>query len=78
MKPDDDQFYAIMTSKRDECLAHLEGVVERSGVDEICSFIILSIKPLLDHEDEIQELIGHMAMIGAIDALISHRDRQAD
>lgn len=80
----DDQFWAVLTSKRDEGLAHLTAMIERSGVDEFCEFLIHNVMPVIAdsgeseiHGNVTQLLISHMAMIGAVDALTAFRDSQS-
>jgi hypothetical protein len=82
---DENQFFAVLTSKRDEALAHLEAVIDKSGVDEFCNFLVSNIMPtILDegkseiHGNVAQLLISHMALVGAVDALLSHRDKNSD
>jgi len=82
---DENQFFAVLTSKRDEALAHLESVIDKSGVDEFCNFLVSNIMPtILDegkseiHGNVAQLLISHMALVGAVDALLSHRDKNSD
>lgn len=77
----EEQFFAVLTSKRDEGLAHLTSVIERSGVDEFCDFLIANVMPVIAdngeseiHGNTTQLLISHMAMVGAVDALLAHRD----
>ena len=79
----DERFFAVLTSKRDEGLAHLTEMIARSGIDEFCEFIIRNVMPvILDNgENEIhgnvaQLLIAHMAIVGAADALLAHRDKE--
>jgi len=79
----DDQFWAVLTSKRDEGLAHLEAIIERSGVDEFCMFLLHNVMPVIAdngksevHGNVTQLLLSHMAMVGAVDALIAHRDKE--
>ena len=80
----DDQFWAVLTSKRDEGLAHITAMIERSGVDEFCEFLIHNVMPVIadNGESEIhgnvaQLLISHMAMVGAVDALLANRDAKS-
>ena len=80
----DDQFWAVLTSKRDEGLAHLTAMIERSGVDEFCKFLIHNVMPVIAdsgeseiHGNVTQLLISHMAMVGAVDALTAFRDSQS-
>ena len=80
----DDQFWAVLTSKRDEGLAHLTGMIERSGVDEFCEFLIQNVMPVIAdggeseiHGNTAQLLISHMAMVGAVDALLANRDSKS-
>lgn len=80
---DYDQFYAVLTSKRDEGLSHITEIIDRSGVDEFCDFMIKNIFPVLRdngkseiHGNMAELLIAHMALVGAADALLAHRDRE--
>jgi hypothetical protein len=80
----DDQFFAILTSKRDEGLAHIQGIIERSGIDEFCKFLTCNVMPVIAdngeselHGNVAQLLISHMAMVGAVDALLAHRDNMS-
>lgn len=78
----ENQFWAILTSKRDEALAHLSEVIERSGDDEFLEFLIRNVMPVIAdngqseiHGNTTQLLISHMAMVGAVDALLACRDK---
>lgn len=78
----EDQFWAVLISKRDEGLAHLTAIIERSGVDEFCEFLIHNVMPVIAdngeseiHGNTTQLLISHMAMVGAVDALLSNKER---
>jgi hypothetical protein len=80
----DDQFWAVLTSKRDEGLAHLTAIIEQSGVDEFCEFLIHNVMPVIAdngeseiHGNTTQLLISHMAMVGAVDAMMAFRDSQS-
>jgi hypothetical protein len=71
------QFYALLTTRRDEGLAHCTAIVERSGLDEWSEFVVNSIMPLIaDADDRTVNLIGHLALIGAFDAALAYRDKQ--
>jgi len=77
----DDQFLAVLTSKRDEGLAHITAMIERSGVDEFCEFLIHNVMPVIAdngkseiHGNMAQLLISHMALVGAVDAILAHRE----
>ncbi len=75
----EEQFWAVLTSKRDEGLAHVTSVIDRSGVDEFCEFLSSKVLPAImsDKSSSTQLLIAHMAMVGAVDALLAHRDKEA-
>jgi len=76
----DDQFWAQITSKRDEGLAHLTDMIQRSGIDEICAFLVKHVMPqavddfVTDQETLTKHIIAHMALVGAVDALLAWRD----
>jgi hypothetical protein len=81
---DENQFFAVLTSKRDEALAHLESVIDKSGVDEFCNFLVSNIMPTILDEGKseihgnVAQLLFPMALVGAADALLSHRDKNSD
>lgn len=80
----DDMLFAMLTSKRDECLAHLTTVVGRSGVDEIFGFLNEHVFPDLADPDPgtegrmVQRLIAHMAFVGAVDAMLAWKESEND
>lgn len=82
---DDDQFMAILTSQRDQGLAHLTAMIERSGVDEFCEFLSSHVMPILvahsrteQHGSVAELVVAHMAIIGAVDALLAHRESSVE
>lgn len=80
----EDQFWAMLTHKRDEGLAHLTEMIERNGSDEICGFLSKHVMPravdgfVTDQESLTEHVIAHMAVVGAVDALLAWRDAHAD
>jgi hypothetical protein len=82
---DDEAFYAVLTSKRDEGLAHITAIIEQSGIDEFCEFLVRNVMPVITdngkseiHGNTAQLLISHMAIVGAVDALLANRDKQSE
>jgi hypothetical protein len=80
----DDYFWEILTSKRDESLAHLTVTIERFGVGGFCDFLIHNVMPVIEdngkseiHGNVAELLISHMAMVGAVDALLANRAVEA-
>lgn len=82
----DEQFFAILTSKRDESLAHLTDMIRRSGFDEFCHFLTANLTPMMgdgtgfrgDPHKATQVVVAHMAIVGAVDAMLSYRDAMID
>jgi hypothetical protein len=76
----EEQFWAVLTHKRDEGLAHLTAIIERSGLDEFCLFLSKHVMPQVVKEPEDEELVehvvAHMAVVGAVDAMLAFRDRE--
>jgi hypothetical protein len=76
----EDKFWAILTHKRDEGLAHLTNLIERNGIDEICDFLSKHVIPLAsddyvcDPASLVQHLMAHMAIVGAVDSMLAWRD----
>jgi hypothetical protein len=79
----EDKFWAVLTHKRDEGLAHLTSIIDRSGSDEFCAFLGKHVMPaaVSDPDDQdmlVEHVIAHMAIVGAVDALLAWRDRQEE
>ena len=76
--PTEDQFWAVMTHQRDEGLAHLTAIIERSGMDEFCDFLAKHVLPqaadVPEGADLVAHVIAHMAIVGAVDAMLAFRD----
>jgi len=77
----DEQFWAVLTSKRDEALAHLTEVIVRSSEDAFLEFLIRNVMPVIAdngqseiHGNTTQLLISHMAIVGAVDALLAYHE----
>ncbi len=78
----DQQFWAMLIHKRDEGLAHITAMIERSGIEEVCQFLAEHVMPKAIDEyaddDLVGHVIAHMALVGAIDALLAFRDQQGE
>jgi len=76
------QFWALLTHKRDEGLAHLTAIIERSGLDEFCGFLAKHVMPQAaetpDGEELVEHVVAHMAIVGAVDAMLAYRDRKKE
>ena len=79
MSEPNDQFWAVLTSKRDQGLAHITAMVERSGLDEFCGFLAKHVFPNAsdDHAeaDLVAHVVAHLAVIGAVDAMLAWKER---
>jgi hypothetical protein len=79
----EDQFWAALTNKRDQALAHVTDLIARSGSDEFCGFLSKHVMPAAmdshGEENPTEYIIAHCAVIGAVDALMAWRDaREAE
>ena len=76
------QFWATLTNRRDQGLAHLTDLIERSGMDEFCGFLSKHVMPNATdshgENDTTEYIVAHCAIVGAVDALIAWRESKEE
>lgn len=78
MSEENDVFWAMLTNRRDQGLASLTTMIENNGLDEICQFLSKHVMPGASDDSDPQHLVNHvichMAIVGAVDAMLAWRD----
>lgn len=78
---DEQQFWAVLTHKRDEGLAHLTDLIARSGFEEFQAWFAAHIVGKVVDGDagrtsDVEYIIATCALIGAADAMIAWKERE--